>query len=64
VLDDDGNALQELACGAKWLRAELAPGAGLRLRITMTRYVNQPTYDTPWVEQKQVHYLFKGRTLA
>lgn len=34
--------------GGKWLEVELGPGAGASIRITMERYVNQPSYETPW----------------
>lgn len=32
----------------KWLPVTLAPGAGIQLKLHMKRYVNQPTYETPW----------------
>jgi hypothetical protein len=32
----------------KWVHVDLAPGAGARLRLSMERYVNLPSYETPW----------------
>ena len=37
---------QEVA--GDYLRLRLAPGSGTRLRITLDRYVNRPTFDFPW----------------
>jgi hypothetical protein len=32
----------------RWLEVELAPGAGASIRVTMERYANAPSYETPW----------------
>lgn len=32
----------------KWLAVRLKPGAGIRLRLGMERYVNAPSYEGPW----------------
>ncbi|MEP6843992.1 MAG: hypothetical protein ABJA11_10740, partial [Pseudolysinimonas sp.] len=32
----------------RWVQVELAPGAGASIRLSMERYVNQPSYETPW----------------
>jgi hypothetical protein len=34
--------------GGRWLEVELGPGAGARIHVSMERYVNQPSYETPW----------------
>jgi hypothetical protein len=37
-----------LTVDGRWLEVVLEPGSGATLRITMERYVNQPSYETPW----------------
>jgi len=32
----------------RWLEVELAPGAGASIHVTMSRYANSPSYETPW----------------
>jgi hypothetical protein len=32
----------------RWFEVVLAPGAGATVRATMNRYVNSPSYETPW----------------
>lgn len=32
----------------RWFEVVLAPGARSKLRVTMERYVNSPSYETPW----------------
>jgi len=31
-----------------WVQVDLAAGAGASIRLSMERYVNQPSYGTPW----------------
>jgi len=34
--------------GGRWFEVTLAPGSGASIRATMDRYVNSPSYETPW----------------
>jgi len=45
----------------RWLSVRLAPGAAARLRLTMSRHVNTPSYDTPWVTRDDYPPLLRGR---
>jgi hypothetical protein len=58
-----GDKVGEGAIDGKWLPVSLSPGAGVQLKLHMKRYVNQPTYATPWsseVEQP-AEKLIRGR---
>jgi hypothetical protein len=44
TLDGERSAAQ-----GRWLQVTLAPGATAELELGMRRYVNPPSYDTPWV---------------
>jgi hypothetical protein len=52
-----------VAVDGRWLEVVLAPGAGTRLRITMERYVNEPSYETPWSRREDWAPLIKPRKL-
>jgi hypothetical protein len=39
---------EAIAVGGRWVEIVLSPGAGAGLHLTMERYVNQPSYETPW----------------
>jgi hypothetical protein len=49
--------------GGKWLEVELAPGAGASIRASMERYVNQPSYETPWSRQEDWAPIIRTRRL-
>jgi hypothetical protein len=46
----DGQEVGALTLQDRWLRVALSPGSGLKLRLTMERYVNRPSYATPWFD--------------
>jgi len=46
--DADGKLLQSVPLADKWLSVRLGPSAGARFVLSMDRYVNKPSYDTPW----------------
>jgi len=48
VRDEEGNSIRCVALSNKWLRIRLERAAGARLELRMDRYVNKPTYETPW----------------
>lgn len=50
TLDAVGSAANRTEVGAKWLLVRLAPGASVKLRLMMRRYVNRPSYETPWTD--------------
>ncbi|PYI55576.1 hypothetical protein [Paenibacillus flagellatus] len=46
----------------KWLAVRLKPGAGIRLKLGMERYVNAPSYDMPWRNEYADDPLLNGRS--
>lgn len=44
----DGASAQPIPVQGKWLKVSLAEGAGAKLVLTMKRYANRPSYETPW----------------
>lgn len=48
ILDDAGNVCHRVAIRDKWLLVQMKTGSRIRLRCTMSRYVNPPSYETPW----------------
>ena len=47
ILTEDGQ-IQKLDINHKWLTIDLAPGAGATFNFTYSRYVNKPTYESPY----------------
>ncbi len=48
VVSTEDGLEQEHNIESKWFTLDLAPGAGARLDFKYSRYVNQPTYETPF----------------
>jgi hypothetical protein len=48
---------------SKWLTIDLAAGSGAALHFTYSRYVNQPTYETPYSSRGDWDPIIKGRDL-
>ncbi|MBI3428612.1 MAG: hypothetical protein HY050_00840, partial [Actinobacteria bacterium] len=44
-----------------WCAIDLAPGSGATLIFTVDRYVNKPTYETPWQKSADWDPVIKGR---
>ena len=47
----------------RWVEIELAPGAGASIRLSMERYVTQPSYETPWSRAAEWSPLIRPREL-
>jgi hypothetical protein len=47
--------------GSRWLEVELPPGTSIRLRLGMSRYVNEPSYALPWSWDSRGNDLLRGR---
>jgi hypothetical protein len=47
----------------RWLQVKLAPGATARLVIAMSRYVNAPSYETPWSRREDWSNLIRPRQI-
>jgi hypothetical protein len=48
----------------KYCALDLAPGAGATLEFTIERYVNKPSYETPWQKMKDWDPVIIGRPLS
>jgi hypothetical protein len=46
----------------KWIQVHLMPRSGITLRLKTRRYVNQPTYDFPWLVDNRPMEPIKLRT--
>ncbi|MNH90079.1 hypothetical protein D3C73_426120 [compost metagenome] len=51
LFNEQGDLVKTESVEDKWLGVHLGRGAGIKLVITMKRYVNSPTYDTPWEQE-------------
>lgn len=50
AMDAAGEVVETRSLEDVWLAVSLAPGSGLKLRLTMERYANKPSYATPWFD--------------
>lgn len=62
-LNDAGIALASYEIGCKWLSVKLAPGAGAKIKLFTKRYVNKPSYETPWISMAEMSYRIRGRSV-
>jgi hypothetical protein len=46
---------------SKWLTLDLAAGSGATLNFTYSRYVNKPTYETPYSSRADWDPIITGR---
>lgn len=49
--------------GGTWVQVDLAAGSGASMRLSMERYVNQPSYETPWSSREQWAPIIRPRQL-
>ena len=47
--------------GGRWLRVDMGPAAGLRLRLEMERYAAPPRCGGPWDPEPSTEGLLRGR---
>ncbi|UQZ81184.1 hypothetical protein SK3146_00340 [Paenibacillus konkukensis] len=60
--NERGERTAVVPIGSRWLEVKLAPGSGVRLELTMLRYVNAPTYATPWTAEADRAPVLRGRS--
>jgi hypothetical protein len=53
----------EMAIGDKWFALDLVSGAVASLKFVISRYVNDPSYETPWSARSDWDPIIKGRNL-
>lgn len=59
--EDGSSATHDV--NSKWLTLELAAGAGTTLEFTYSRYVNAPTYETPYSSRADWDPIITGRNV-
>jgi hypothetical protein len=57
--EDGTSATHEV--NSKWLTLDLSAGAGATLNFSYTRYVNKPTYETPYSSRADWDPIITGR---
>ncbi len=62
VADLDGGPPVEAS--GPWARVELAPAAGIRLRLHLRRFARQPAYGSPWTDGPDHEPLLRGRAAS
>ena len=60
ITTEDGKS-QQHDVSSQWLSLDLAPGCGASLEFTYTRYVNSPTYETPFSARQDWDPIITGR---
>ena len=63
VITGADGATSEMAIGDKWFALDLVGGAVASLKFVISRYVNDPSYETPWSARSDWDPIIKGRNL-
>jgi len=63
VITGADGATSEMAIGDKWFAHDLVGGAVASLKFVISRYVNDPSYETPWSARSDWDPIIKGRNL-
>jgi hypothetical protein len=63
VITGADGATSEMAIGDKWFALDLLGGAVASLNFVIARYVNDPSYETPWSARSDWDPIIKGRNL-
>ena len=64
TVTQSGGKSEDIAINDKWFEIELGPNSGANLKFTLDRYVNSPTYETPWQSRNDWDAVIKGRPAA
>ncbi len=57
----DSGTREIVEIGSKWFQIELGPQAGATLSFSVGRYVNEPSYETPFLSMNDWDPLIQGR---
>ena len=63
VITGADGAISELVISDKWFALDLVGGAVASLKFVISRYVNDPSYETPWSARSDWDPIIKGRNL-
>lgn len=61
VITGTDGTVSEMAIGDKWFALDLVGGAVASLQFVISRYVNDPSYETPWSARSDWDPIIKGR---
>ena len=61
VITGADGAVSEMAIGHKWFALDLVGGAVASLKFMISRYVNDPSYETPWSSRSDWDPIISGR---
>lgn len=61
VIGEDGAESDVVTCDSQWFEVVLEAGTAATLKLGMNRYVNEPSYQTPWSRRQDWSALLKGR---
>ena len=64
LMDESGNELASSDIGSEWFEVNLDAGAVARLRLGVTRFVNDPSYETPWSKRADWSPVIQERNSA
>lgn len=62
-IQGESGTVESHALSGKWCTFDIAPLSGAILRFTVERFVNSPTYETPWQRSGDWDPLIKGRSV-
>jgi hypothetical protein len=63
VLSQQGETQEAIPANSKWFLVKLPAGTGVKMKMKMNRYANQPSYETPWGNPKDAVTLINGREI-
>ena len=62
LVGEAGEELATVAVDAEWVEIRLDPRAVARLRFDVSRFANDPSYETPWSPRASWPPVITGRT--
>jgi hypothetical protein len=62
LVDEAGADLASERIGSEWFEIELDAGSIARLKLAVTRFANDPSYETPWSKRGEWAPLIVGRS--
>jgi len=61
LVDADGGSIATADIDSEWFEVALAPHAVARLHLEMSRFANDPSYETPWSNRSTWDPIIVGR---
>jgi len=61
LMNESGETFGKVDVNSKWFSVTMEPVGGVKLKLIMKRYVNRPSYETPWSNEVDTTTMLKGR---